>query len=343
MPGRRTATSTRARTSLLVWGDLGVALAIARAGTLSGAAQTLSVERTTVGRRLAALEAALEVRLFDRTPDGYVPTQAGETALDHARAIEEHTLALERGLLGRDVRIAGTVRITALDPFISDVLLPNLKVLTDAYPELVIIAAADTRVLSLSRREADIAIRYEAPKHPDHVGRRLGPVGSALYGSRDYLERRGVPRDWRHLDGHDLVGLAPELSGAPEEQWLVRHGSGARVVVRAATPATQLQAMRQGLGLGVHACHAAESEPGLVRLSDELILRETYWAVVHVDMARSARVRAVLDFLSEQTTRERARLEGKITAPKKPARPRGSGKRRSSRSRSTTPRPNRGR
>lgn len=294
----------------MVWGDLEVALAVARAGTLSGAARELSVERTTVGRRLEALEESLSVRLFDRTPDGYVPTQAGEAALTHARAIEEHAFSLQRSVSGRDARIAGTVRITALDPFINDFLLPNLSALTSAHPELTVIAASDTRVLSLSRREADIAIRYAAPSHPDHVGRRLVGVGSALYASEDYLGRRGRPRNIRKLAGHDLVGLAPELGRASEEQWILRHGRGARVVVRATTPTTQLAAIRMGLGMGVHACHAAEREPGVVRVSDEVLLNETYWAVVHVDMARAARVRAVLDFLSDRAAAERVRLEG---------------------------------
>ncbi len=145
---------------------------------------------------------------------------------------------------------------------------------------------------------------------PNHVGRQLGNVKSALYASKEYLARRGVPRDPRELAGHDLVGLAPEWAGAPEEQWLVPHGAGARVVVRAASTATQLSAIRAGLGLGVHACHAAEREPGVARVSDEIILHETYWAVVHVDMARSARVRAVLDLLSDQVAGRRAALEG---------------------------------
>jgi DNA-binding transcriptional LysR family regulator len=318
MAGRRTRTSARTRASRFVLGDLEVALAIGRAGTLSGAARDLSVERTTVGRRLASLEEDLSVRLFHRTPDGFVPTEAGESVLEHARHIEEHALALERSVRGGDSRVAGTVRITALDPFIDDFLLPHLGALTDAHPGLTVIAAADTRVLSLSRREADIAIRYEAPRHPDHVGRRLASVGSALYGSNAYLRRRGTPRSPRELAGHDLVGLAPELASATEEQWIARHGRGARVVVRATTPATQRAAIRMGLGLGVHACHAAERERGVVRVGDEVLLRETYWAVVHVDMARSARVRAVLDFLSDLAAKERDRLEGARPGAKGP-------------------------
>ncbi len=301
--GRKTLTSSRAGSSTFVWGDLAVLLAISRTGTLSGAARALSIERTTVGRRVAELEEALAVRLFDRTPQGYVATQAGEAALEHAHAIEEHAFAIERTLLGRDVRVAGTVRVTGLDPFVTDILLPHLDRLISRHPELVVIAATDTRVLDLSRREADIAIRYAAPRHPDHVGRRLGEFTSALYASTEYVARRGLPRTARALDGHDLIGLAPEFANAPEEQWLARHRAGARVVVRASTLATQLAAIRAGLGIGIYPCHAAEREPGVIRVAKAAALRETYWAVVHVDMVRSARVRAVLDFLSDQVAR----------------------------------------
>ena len=299
--------SQHARTRI-AWSDLEVALAIARAGSLSGAARELSVEHTTVGRRIAALEAALEVRLFDRTPAGYVLTEMGEAALEHARVIEEHAFALERTVMGRDARVAGTVRVTALDPFIDDFLLPNLPALTSAHPELNVIACTDHRVRNLSRREADIAIRYAAPRQPDLVGRRLSGVGSALYASRDYLKRRGAPLDPTQLAEHDLIGFAPEFAHATEAQWLTRHGRGARVAVRVASVAANLAAIRHGLGLGIHPCHAADRAPSVVRVS-RVLLEEEYWAVVHVDMARASRVRAVLDFLSDCAQRERSRLE----------------------------------
>lgn len=110
-----------------------------------------------------------------------------------------------------------------------------------------------------------------------------------------------------------MVGLAPELAGATEEQSLASHAAGARIVVRAASPGTQLAAIRCGLGLGVHACHVAEREPGVVRVADEVLLRDTYWAVAHVDTARSPRVRTMLDHLSQRAQDERARIEGERT------------------------------
>ncbi len=309
MAARKTTNAGRTK---VAWSDLEIALVVARAGSLSAAARGLGVEHTTVGRRLAALEAALNVRLFDRTPGGYMLTAMGQEVIAHARAIEEHAFALERTVMGKDLRVAGTVRLTALDPFVTDFFVPNLPKLTRANPELEVIACTDLRVLSLSRREADIAIRYVAPKDGDLVGRRLSGVGTGLYASRAYVKRRGIPRDPRQLAGHDIVAFAPEFAQSPEAQWLARHGRGARVALRANSLAAYLAALRHGIGIGLYACHAAENVPGLVRVSKEVLFEEEYWAVVHVDMARAPRVRAVLDFMSDCARTEQARLEGTL-------------------------------
>lgn len=189
---------------------------------------------------------------------------------------------------------------------------PNLPKLTRANPELEVSACTDLRVLRLSRREADRAIRYVAPKDGDLVGRRLSGVGTAHYASRAYVKRRGIPRDPRQLAGHDIVAFAPEFGSSPEAQWLAHHGRGARVALRANSLAAYLAALRHGLGIGLYACHAAENVPGLVRVSKEVLLEEEYWAVVHVDMARAPRVRAVLDFMSDCARAEQARLESTL-------------------------------
>ena len=106
------------------WNHLRYLLAISRHGSLSGAARELSVEHSTVGRRLARLEKSLQIKIFDRTPEGYLPTSVGEAVLAHARTIETETLALEREVSGRDSRVSGTVRISALDACLSDLIMP---------------------------------------------------------------------------------------------------------------------------------------------------------------------------------------------------------------------------
>ena len=296
---------------MIDWNDLRFVLAVSRHGSLSAASRALSVEHTTVGRRLGSLEDALRARLFDRTPEGYVATALGEVVLAHARAIEDRTLSLEREVSGRDAKVSGSVRITGLDGFVNELLLPNLAALSKRYPDLHIVAAAEVRVVDLSRREGDIGIRYTRPRDPNLVGRRLADVASALYASRDYVERRGYPEDPHDPAGHDVVRYTPEFASASEEEWIERHAKGARVAVRVSSLTSHLRALRLGFGIGVQECHTGDSYPDLVRISPKPILMEAWWAVVHVDMARAARVRAVLDFLSEIAGANRERLAGK--------------------------------
>jgi DNA-binding transcriptional LysR family regulator len=295
---------------MLDWDDLRFVLAVARTGTLSGAARALSVEHTTVGRRLASIERALGVRLFDRTPDGHVPTTTGTAVIAHAGAVEDHVLALEREVAGSDARVEGIVRITALDAFIADLLLPNLGELSRRHPMLQIVAASEVRMVSLERREADIAIRWRAPDDPGFVARPLAEVGSGLYASREYVAARGHPRGPSELEGHDRIGYGPELAHSSEERWLAENAPGARVAVRVGSPVAYRAAIEEGLGVGVYECHSAE-RAGLVRLWDEPVLEERWWAVVHADIVRAARIRATLDFLTDITESNRERIAGR--------------------------------
>src|SRR5262245_7864341 len=155
------------------WDDLRYILAIAQTRTLSAAARLLRVDHTTVARRLIAIERALKTRLFERTRDGLQPTAAGERAIERAREIEERTVALEREVTGQDARPEGLVRLTALDAFFDGFLIPLLGPFYDRYPKIELTLISTMRVLDLTRREADVAIRFSKPKDPKLVARRL--------------------------------------------------------------------------------------------------------------------------------------------------------------------------
>lgn len=295
------------------WDDLRFVLAVARSRSLSGAARALSVEHTTVGRRIASIERGLGARLFDRTPEGHVATAIGEAVLAHARSMEESALAIERAVAGGDRRVSGAVRISALDAFVCDFLMPAIPELRERHPDLQVVAASETHRASLPRREADVAIRWRPADDVGFVSRPLATIGSGAYASRSYVARRGRPRRPRDLAGHERVGYAPELAHSSEERWLEEHAPGARVVLRVATPGAYRAALEAGVGIGIYECHSADRSPELVRLWDEPVLVEQWWTVVHVDLARAARVRAVLDFLAELAEREGGRLAGRPT------------------------------
>ena len=169
---------------VLEWTDLRFLLAIQRARTLSGAARKLGCDQTTVGRRLEALETALEARLFRRTPDGYFPTRDGEAALARAERVEDEVLSLEREVVGRDERPAGLVRLTTYESFGTAFLAPRLGELRTLHPEIDLMLNMDNRPLNLSRREADLAIRPARPsQQPLHI-RRIGRRRPDLRGAR---------------------------------------------------------------------------------------------------------------------------------------------------------------
>jgi len=304
----------------LVWDDLRVALAVDRHGSHGGAGRELSVDPTTVGRRIAAMEAAFGARLFDRTPAGLVATREGRALLGHAARAEEAILAAERELGSADARLTGTVRVTAGDGLLHYVVVPALPELRRAHPGVTVELRADTRALDLSRREADVAIRLARPKEPSLVAKRWGALGFGLYASRAYLERRGTPRAASDLSSHELVGFDASLDELPQVKWLrrlvreprppgglggmaphreARDASAPRWVVRATTTTAQVVACVEGLGIALLGTVVAAREPRLVPVlpSVQPPPREA-WLVVHQDVRKTPRVAAVLEWLA---------------------------------------------
>ena len=283
------------------WNLLRILLAISRSRSLSGAARELNVEHSTVSRQLERLENSLHTRVFDRTTDGYLPTPAGEIVLAHAREMELRALALEREVAGRDKRVSGTVRVTALDACVNEFILPALPGLHARYPELQLVLSSEIQMADLGRRKADIAIRYLRPKEPNLVVRKLAEVASCLYASHAYLREYGELKSPTALQGQRFIGLAPEYSFATEEQWLQKHASEEQVVVRVTSQLALRDAIRTGMGIGIIECYLGDADPNLVRIWPEPILKDNWWLVVHRDTRQAARIRAVMDFLLKQS------------------------------------------
>ncbi|MCA9592377.1 MAG: LysR family transcriptional regulator [Myxococcales bacterium] len=284
---------------MLDWNDLRTFLAVHRSGTLARAATTLGINATTVGRRLAVLEEELGAKLFDRTPDGYSVTQAGLDLLPRAERMEQEAIALERELAGADQRVAGTVRVSVTETIGTRFIAPHLHRFAREYPELTLDLSCNSRSVSLARREADIALRLARPRESDVVTRRLSTVRSALYAARCYLQARGTPRDpERDLSGHDAILFADSRPFALENGWFSQRLGGARVVLRCDSVSSIFSATTFGLGIALLPQSVAAHETSLVRLATETEPEpRVIWQAVHRDLAGSARIRAVLDFL----------------------------------------------
>jgi DNA-binding transcriptional LysR family regulator len=279
---------------------------------LAPAARALGVNATTVGRRLTALEQRLGARLFDRTPEGLVPTEAAAALLPHAEAAEAAILAFERQRTGVDARLAGEVRLATSEIFGPLFLLPRLEAFRRQYPEVQISLQVGVRTLDLSRREADIAIRLARPSEEALIARKLGGQSLGLYGSKDYLAKHGTPSRMEDLRGHQLLGYTEATSGIAEARWLRAAAPEARYALQSDSPRALLDACVAGQGLAVLPRFLEATYPSLryLPLPEAPPSREV-WAVVHRDLHRVPRIQAVVSFLVELFNREsRLLLEG---------------------------------
>ena len=281
------------------WDDTRIFLALTRTPSLRAAARSLGVDQATVGRRLNALESELGAKLFLRAKDGYLLTAAGETALAAARRMESAALELRTKIEGQDEHPGGLVRVTSTDSIAIDLLLPAVEQLQQQWPNIRVDLEVSTQLLSLSRRQVDIAFRNVRPDAPDLVVRRVAAWPVGLFASEAYLARFGEPVPEDELRGHHLVVYAPYLEQGP---FLTMAGVPARQARIAMTVRSSLlgrKAGAAGIGLGEMPVWMGERE-GLVRIWPQRRRPNDYevWQVMHPDLQRTARVRAAAQFLS---------------------------------------------
>jgi DNA-binding transcriptional LysR family regulator len=279
------------------WNDLRYFLALVRHGTLAGAARALKVEHTTVSRRLSALESALGARLLLRTPDGFRATEAGQAILPLAEEMDRAAEAIARRAGGEDERLDGTVRVTTSESM-SGFLVKGFAELRQRHPDLIVQVLSGNQSLDLMRGEADLALRIAPTTQPELLVKKIAELGWGLYAATSYFERMGTPASAEALDGHDVVGFEATMAMIPGALWLAKHGGGARVVLRGNSIVAALNATLVGMGIGALPCFMADPESTLRRIGGNIGTRPAE-LVVHPDLAKVARVRAVLTFIEE--------------------------------------------
>lgn len=293
----------------LDWDHVRVFLAVARAGGQGRAAATLQLSEATIGRHLAALEAALGARLFDRLPNRLTLTGLGTKLLGLAEAMAESAAALERQALaaasepGRPVRVTAT---TSMALFLVGHL-DRLRAAAAGSPlELV-----NTRAtLSLAQRDAEIALRMRRPPASGDIAvRRVGRVGVSLYASHAHLDSRGAEPE---LDRLVFIGLRADARSR-QSGWLDRVAAGAPMPLRLGDLPLRLEAVRQGHGASLLPCFLGDREPGLRRLlPPPPELAEDVFLLVHADLKGLPPVRAVAQALAELFRDEAGALAGSI-------------------------------
>ena len=281
----------RKRTSAPDWEDVRAFAAVVRLGSLSAVARELGLNHATVARRLAALERSLAAAAVQRTPTGYMPTATGARLIEAARRMEMAADAFGRSVGPAASDVTGDVRITLTEAIANLVVAPRLAELCRRHPGLRIDLVADDRVLSLARREAEVAIRWARPERGELVARRIVDVPYALFGARGQSPMaagRQVP----------LIGHGPAGARLPEAQWLARAFPDRAPAIRTTGLPAQIALVRGGAGLGLL--------PRFVqRVFGDIEAVETptpppvrsLWLVVHRDLRRQPAIAAVSDFL----------------------------------------------
>lgn len=277
----------------LDWDALRTFLAVARTGSLSGAARSLGVNHATVARRLAALEATLGRPLLERTRDGYRPTEAGRAAQPEVELMEEAATALRRAVDAGD-EMAGLVQVSATATFGERLLAGPLAAFAIRYPGLAIELVAEDRNISLARGEADIAVRMGRPVSGDALTRRLGDLPYRLYGTPAYLDR--LPPAERQL-----IGLTRAVAErAPAAAALTRLAGGRPIAMRCAGFGAQAEAAAAGLGLALLPTYLAGADQRLVPATDEAAAwSQPLWLLTRSDVRRIVRVRRVADHIAD--------------------------------------------
>ena len=295
--------------TMLDWNDLRFVLAVAREGSMSAAALQLGVAQPTVGRRLAALEAQLGAKLFQHLPTGQALSSTGQRLIAHAERMEQEALSVERVAAGRDAGLRGRVTITASEWLIGAVLGPALGPFSEAHGELELELLADVRHLSLTRRDADIALRPSKFEQQGVVQRRVASVSFGLYASDGYLAKHGQPNFAAQCSGHSLIAMSESLTKIPDLGWLKQVAARARVAVRTNGRAPMATMAQSGLGLACLPRFMGDATPGLRLLHPPVAGPERpLYLGAHRDTLETPRVRASVDFLSRAFGRLKSAL-----------------------------------
>ena len=288
------------------WDDLRFFLAVAREGTLTGAARHLRTDHTTVGRRIRGLEESLAAKLFDRHTTGYTLTPLGHALLQHAERMEAVAISARAVIDEINRPMSGLVRIGATDGFGTYFIAPRLGKLSNLHPSLEIQLLAMPRIFSLSRREADLSIGLAQPAEGRLYSRKVMDYELGVYASTEYLERSKKIEKVEDLRTHPFVSYVDELIYAKELNYVPRVDPAIRPTLKSSNPIAQLIAIASGFGVGVLPCFMADPEPLLRRvLVDEVVLHNTFWLITHADLRRLSRVRTVADFIYREVNAER--------------------------------------
>lgn len=281
------------------WDDLQIVSAIADTGTLSGAGRRLGISHATVFRRLTNMENQLGVVLFERSRTGYTPSAAGEDLFAVARRVQADINGVERRLAGKDLKLSGTIRVTTTDTLFAGLLATPFEKFRSDYPDIKLEVVISNQVQSLSKREADIAIRPTGKPPETLVGRKVGVIRQSVYGQRHHWQNVSVPL--HILTGHHWIGPDNHMGNRALETWMAQNELNEFCHYRVDSMLGMQTATRSGAAVAVLPDYLGDSDPDLSRLTDPIgELDVPLWILTHPDLKRVKRIREFTQVIGEQ-------------------------------------------
>lgn len=297
---------------MLDWNDLRYFLAVARDGSTLAAARALRVSQTTVARRIAALEESLGVKLFEKRQAGYSLTPEGHGLVEHAMKVQSALNSFTDAASAQSRDVSGVVKITTEEVYAITLLTPLLIELREIHPEIVIDLDTSQVVRDLGAGEADISLRSTKNESQPAglVGRQLCIDDWALYCSRDYAARHGVPESREDLLNHAFIGGGGGNLWIHYQAWLQALGLEQQIAMHHATSGGLLSGVRAGFGIAVLPCVVGGSDPNLIQcLPPTPDHGRILWLFTHERVRHTPRVRAVVDFLYDRLSKHVRQLK----------------------------------
>ncbi|WP_426143288.1 LysR family transcriptional regulator [Pseudomonas sp. DWP3-1-2] len=297
---------------LLNWDDLKFFLEVARTRKASLAAKRLSVDYTTVSRRISSLEGSLGTLLFEKSRNnGFVLTAEGQRLLGYAESIESTLHMACEQVSGASMALSGHIRMGCTEGFGSFFITPQLSHFLDSYPQISVDILPLPHFISLSKREADIVIALERPEHGPYVCCKLCDYTLRLYATPSYLDNHPPLRTTADLAAHTFISYVDDLAFSSELLYLSNLLPGAQAQLRSTSVIAQYQAALQGRALAILPCFLASQDSRLVPvLEEEVNITRHFWMYCREDLRKLKRITLLWDYIRQVTELNRPLLLG---------------------------------
>lgn len=291
---------------MMNWDDLKYFLAVARAGSVRGAAKDLDVNHATVSRRIRHFEEQLGQRLFERSGHGYEKTLIGEEIYAEAMHLEERLNSVSRKVAAKDPRLTGDIRITMPETIAEELLMDDLDEFARLHPGISLELISSARPFNLANREADVAFRITKTP-PEHlIGRKVASLHRACYYSAAHADDIDKP-DWekigRWISWTDKARRPIGKIARDYPKFKARH--------KMLSANMQKEACKRGMGVGILLCYMADNDPDLVRIPPYTTEHKyDLWMLYHPDLRASAKIQTFVQFIQNTLAEKRPLLEG---------------------------------